>query len=180
MVRDTVRVLLSGIALSLALTPSFAQSSTPLTVEPHKRFALTASGFIPFSGKAVTLGGPTYTGIAFSYSPSSTGLGLRADYYRGQSTRGEVSLAGISPTYQVNGARLRGNQLHYGIGLGFFSSYAKDTEAEESASGFGLGGRVYVGMKFTSNILAEISYTDLPGKLGTHPRGFALNLGTRF
>ncbi len=178
------------MVLSFGVTASMAQAPASSPDTRHRPFNLTVGGLIPFSGDAVKLGGVVYTGVGLSYFPtrsaipakmaSGSRLGLRADYVRGQSSIGEVTSAGISPVYQRVAGTFRGNRLIYGLGLGLFHTHVRDSEMKTSDNSVGLGGRLSAGMEFSNNILVDLSYSELPGALGAHPRGFALQIGTRF
>jgi hypothetical protein len=182
LVKSILRSLLCGFAATAALTPCFAQppAPTPTVREIPRPFSLTAGGFIPFSGEAVTLGSATYLSISFSYIPVRSNLGVRADLFRGQSNNGELNAYGIGPAYQVTAGRFRGNKMHYGASVGFFGAHGRQVEPRRSDSTTGIGGRLYGGMVFRETIVVELSYCDFPGAFDTRPRGFALQIGTRF
>jgi hypothetical protein len=190
LVKGILRIVLSGFVLSLGLTASMAQTPTASTDTKRRPFYLTAGGLVPFSGDAVKLGGVTYTSVALSYFPTGSTtpalnasghrLGFRVDYARGQSSNGEVSSVGISPVYQRAGGTLRGNRVLYGASLGLFNTRARNSETDETKSGYGLGGRLFAGMEFTNNVLLEVSLNEFPAAMGARPRGIGVQIGTRF
>jgi hypothetical protein len=163
---------LTAVALSLTAGSAHAQAKYPVT--------LKLGIFLPQNSSAREFGnsGQISGGVEFALNGTEQTTGFL--YVDGQGAKhngGHVYgyAAGVG-VRQYGESFSRGVMPYGGAGLGYYMS---DVSANTSQRKGGLGGKLFGGLDFGHNVLAEINYQWFPSASGVSPSGFGAQVGLR-